>query len=134
MAADPTRGGAQRARWVAATQASTASAATTVPGPTGSPSSSADQPSVRTGWASCTWPTRATPPRARPAYQAKKPRNIEIAETYAKPNQAVRPAWAGSDATAAAAATTPVTGADATSAQQIVRGPPRSRDSAPPSA
>ena len=36
---------------------------------------------VSSGWASWTWPTRATPPRARPAYQAKKPRNIEIAAT-----------------------------------------------------
>ena len=32
---------------------------------------------VSTGWASWTCPMRATPPLARPAYQAKKPRNIE---------------------------------------------------------
>jgi hypothetical protein len=43
-----------------------------------SPSSSADQASVITGWVSWICPTRAMPPRARPAYQAKKPRNIEI--------------------------------------------------------
>ena len=40
---------------------------------------SADQASVSTGWASCVWPIFATPPRARPWYQAKKPRNIEMA-------------------------------------------------------
>ena len=55
----------------------TAAAATAASRLTCSPSSSADQPSVSAGWASCSRPTRATPPRARPAYQAKKPRPIE---------------------------------------------------------
>src|SRR4051794_22059129 len=76
--ADPTR---QRARWVAATLASTASAVSSVSGVTRSPSRSADHASVSTGWASWIWPTRATPPRASPAYQAKNARNIEMAET-----------------------------------------------------
>ena len=67
-----------RVRCVATTQASTASAATTIAAVTVSPSTSADHASVRTGCASWIWPIFATPPSARPWYQAKKPRNIEI--------------------------------------------------------
>lgn len=68
-------------RWVAATLASTASAAAIVAAPTSSPSSAADHPRVSTGWASCTWPIFATPPLASPAYQAKNPRNMLTSET-----------------------------------------------------
>ena len=58
-------------RCVATTQASTASAATTIAAVTCSASSSADQISVSTGCASWTWPIFATPPSASPWYQAK---------------------------------------------------------------
>jgi hypothetical protein len=70
-----------RVRWISTTQASTTSAAAIEAGVTDSPSSSADQASVTTGCASWIWPTRAMPPRARPAYQAKKPRNMETTVT-----------------------------------------------------
>src|SRR3954463_5123634 len=130
MAADPT---AQRARCVAATHGRTATAVSPVSGVTRSPRTSADHTSVSTGWASWTCPTLATPPRARPAYQAKNARNIEIAETYAKPSQAVVPASTPVLA-AAIALTTTVSGADTTSAQQIVFAAPSVRESAPPSA
>src|SRR5579859_2271708 len=62
-----------------------------MPGPIGSPSTSALQSSVSGVWASCTWLTRVTPPRASPAYQAKNPRNIEPTLTYAKPASAAAP-------------------------------------------
>ena len=77
------RGGAActRVRCVATTQASTISEAATMPGVSCSPSSSAAHTSVSTGWASCTWPIWAMPPRARPAYQAKKPRNMLTSDT-----------------------------------------------------
>jgi hypothetical protein len=54
----------------------TPAAAAAVSRLTCSPSSSADQPRVSAGCASCSRPTRATPPRASPAYQAKKPRHL----------------------------------------------------------
>src|SRR3954468_13496348 len=130
MAADPT---AQRARCVAATHARTATAVSPVSGGTRSPRTSADHTSVSTGWASWTCPTLATPPRARPAYQAKNARNIEIAETYAKPSHAVVEACSPVVA-AAVTATVAVTGAEITSAQQIVFAAPSLRESAPPSA
>jgi len=72
---------ATRARWVATTLASTPAPASSSAGLTVSPSTSAAQRTERSGWDSWIWPTRATPPRASPAYQAKKPRNIENAET-----------------------------------------------------
>src|SRR6185295_6121210 len=60
-------------RCVATTLASTANDATIVAAPMCSSSSSADHASVRRGWISWIWPIFATPPRARPAYQGKKP-------------------------------------------------------------
>ena len=68
-------------RWVATTLASTAIAATSVVTPTCSSSNAADQASVSSGWISWTWPIFATPPRARPAYQAKKPSSALTIET-----------------------------------------------------
>ena len=68
-------------RWVASTQASTASAATSIAAVTSSSMISAAHASVSTGCASWSCPIRATPPSASPWYQAKKPRNIEITET-----------------------------------------------------
>ena len=69
---------ARRVRWVARTHASTASGRDEHRrGDRFRPGSVPDHASVRTGWASWTWPIFATPPRARPGYQAKKPRNIE---------------------------------------------------------
>ena len=41
----------------------------------------ADQASVSSGWTSWIWPIFATPPRARPAYQGKKPNRALIAAT-----------------------------------------------------
>ena len=72
---------ATRARWVATTLASTPAPASSSAGLTVSPSTSAAHITDSSGWVSWIWPTRATPPRARPAYQAKKPRNMEKAET-----------------------------------------------------
>ena len=46
-----------------------------------SPRTSAASTSVSGVWSSWVCPAFATPPSARPAYQAKKPRNIENAET-----------------------------------------------------
>jgi hypothetical protein len=66
---------------VASTQASTARAATSIAAVTRSPSTSAAQNSVSTGWASWTCPIFATPPSASAWYQAKKPRNIEMTAT-----------------------------------------------------
>jgi len=66
---------------VASTQVRTASAATIMEAVICSLRMSADQSRVSTGWASCVWPILATPPSARPRYQAKKPRNMLTALT-----------------------------------------------------
>ena len=124
---------ATRARWVATTLASTPAPASSIAALRCSPSTSAAHSTESSGWVSWTWPTRATPPRASPAYQAKNPRNIENAETYAKPAQASAGA-ARSVSPTATAVTGIVSGSDNTSAQEIVRAPPSSRESAPPSA
>src|SRR5215211_1594536 len=84
-APDVTKGGRLRRstlmRCVATTLASTAMDATSVATPTCSSSRSADHARVSSGWMSWTWPICATPPRARPAYQGKKPSRALTAAT-----------------------------------------------------
>jgi hypothetical protein len=118
---------------VATTLASTAIDAIRVSALISSLSSHADQASVSSGWSSWTWPIFATPPRARPAYQGKKPNRALKEETYAKPSQASVSAFR-SEPSAAIRPIGSVIGSDSRTAQQITRHPPSSRASAPPSA
>src|SRR5688572_13155481 len=120
-------------RWVATTLASTAIDAIRVSALTSSLSSHADHASVSSGWRSCTCPIFATPPRARPAYQGKKPSSALKEDTYAKPSQASVSACR-SEPSAAINPIGSVSGSDNRTAQQITRQPPSSRASAPPSA
>ena len=120
---------ATRARCVAATLASAPSAREHHRGgERARPGRAALHTTVNSGWVSWIWPTRATPPRARPAYQAKKPRNIETAATYARPRHGggvcVGPAWSRPCLPLPESRA----GSDNTSAQLIVRAPPSSRD------
>jgi hypothetical protein len=55
--------------------------AISVAAPMCSSSSQADHTSVSSGWISWIWPILATPPRARPAYQGKKPSSALTAAT-----------------------------------------------------
>src|SRR5690606_6960547 len=121
-----------RARWVTATQTSTASAATTVATPYLSPIRNHAQTRVSSGWVSCVWPARAMPPLASPAYQGKKPRNIEISPTYAKPARAGGAGVIGVTA-ARTAVTESVIGSDRTSAYEMTCQPGVCLASRPPS-
>jgi hypothetical protein len=108
----------------AAVTAITAAAASPVSRLTCSPSSSADQIRVRAGWASCRRPTRATPPRASPAYQAKNPRSMDTTQTQASPATAPALTCRTGSATAAQAVSGRLTGRATISAQQMTRHPP----------
>ena len=104
-----------------------------VAGPTGSCSSHADAKIVKNGCSSCVWPTAAMPPSASARYHAKKPRNIEIAATYANPAHADQGA-ASMRASLASTVGTTRNGADRTSTQQMTCQPPIVRASRAPSA
>ena len=83
-----------------------------------SPSNGQPQTIDSAGWASCTWLALAMPARAMPAYQAKKPRNIENSAVYPNAAHCV-PVACRPVREAATIVTVHVSGAPSTSAQQI---------------